>query len=489
MKQRPFFLIFTTFAGILILCFFAFVQRHIIGLGFTTDPKAFVVPVFYGGFIGFFFGMRQLHIWRDRVQLQQLNNELIRQKEEYRTVADFTYDWEYWLSPDGTLRYISPSCLLHTGYSAEEFKNNPDLMAHITLKDDFKQLAKHLPDDFDPHKPSQYRHQLDFRITTKFGDHRWFAHACQAVFNENGQYLGQRATNRDITDRKQAEAEAIRLQNKLHEHNDELLATEEMLRVQIEEYEETQKELKLAKEAAEAAIITKSQFLSIMSHEIRTPMNGVVGMAHLLKTTELDDEQNEYVSNIQLSIERLTSIVNDILDVAKIEAQKMVLNEEPFVFQQAVSTVISMMKPVAEKKNIDIAINISSALPSVLIGDAIRLQQILTNLMDNAIKFTSSGSIYVTVETVDENERHITLKIQVSDTGIGISPEAQKYIFEPFTQADSGTTRKYGGTGLGLTICNRLVALMGGQIGVVSNGTSGATFWFTVVLERFEYAK
>ena len=303
---------------------------------------------------------------------------------------------------------------------------------------------------------------------------RWVEHAGWVVF-ENVILVKmclQSVANAWELAKRQASIEAITrgLEDKVHERT---------------------KELEHAKEVAEAASQAKSDFLANMSHEIRTPMNGVLGMTELALDTDLQPEQREYLTMAKNSADDLLRVINDILDFSKIEAGMLDLNLAPFCLRDSMEETCRSLALSAHKKGIELVCDIQSTVPTEVVSDALRIRQILVNLIGNAIKFTESGEIVITVQALarDEGIRGsfgLTLSFSVRDTGIGISPEKQSTIFQAFTQADTSTTRRYGGTGLGLAISKRLVEMMGGRIWVESEERRGSTFFFAIPVNAGE---
>ena len=256
------------------------------------------------------------------------------------------------------------------------------------------------------------------------------------------------------------------------------------LRHEIMMRQQVEADLARAKSAAEAASTAKSQFLSNMSHEIRTPMSGVLGMTELLRFTKLTEEQQEYLDDIKTSADNLLSIINDILDLSKIEAGKIELEAADFSLQQSIRDIAALQMPKIVEKHLQADIQISPDIPEIVCGDQLRVKQILLNLLSNAVKFTAHGQISIQVSLLESRNEHFLIQISVNDTGVGIAAEALDRIFEPFTQADASTSRRFGGTGLGLAICRQLAELMGGRIRVESEEGKGSQFHLELPFKR-----
>ncbi|MCS6319378.1 MAG: response regulator [Nitrospira sp.] len=360
--------------------------------------------------------------------------------------------------PDGTIKVFNPAAEALLGYSAEEMvgKQSPavfhDSNQVVARAHQFSQeLGTTIAPGFDVFVEKCRRNlpnEHEWTYICKDGTRRTVLLNVTALREADGRIAGYLGIASDITPLKQAA-----------------------------------RELLVAKEAAEAANRAKSQFLANMSHEIRTPMNGVLGMTELLLTTTLDARQHHLTKTIQQSGEALLAVINDILDFSKIEAGKLRLEQVDFDIQETVEDAVELFANSAQRKGLELTCRMPG-VPLALRGDPTRLRQALLNLVGNAIKFTPQGEINVHVEVTAETTETVTLRFVVKDSGLGIPVDAQSRIFEAFSQADGTTTRRFGGTGLGLTIVKELAALMQGQVGVESRVGSGSTFWFTAVLRR-----
>ncbi len=361
---------------------------------------------------------------------------------KYRTLADFTYDWETWLDPQGHWVYCSPACERISGYTSEEFIANPRLLQEIIVSADREMMARHLAHP----ENEQTSQEVSFRIRHKNGEIRWVEHVCQSVHDDQGRNIGRRASNRDITDRKQAD-----------------------------------QELTDARQRAEAASQAKSAFLANMSHEIRTPMNAILGFTHLMQRSGVLPENEERLNKMEAAARHLLSIINDILDISKIESGKLILEQTNFHLNAIFDHVQSLLREQVRSKGLTIEED-RNEVPQWLKGDPTRLRQALLNYAANAVKFTEQGKISLRAKKLDKREDEVLVRFEVQDTGIGIDADKLAHLFESFEQADASTTRKYGGTGLGLAITRHLAKLMGGEVGVESEPGRGSSFWFTAKL-------
>ncbi len=298
----------------------------------------------------------------------------------------------------------------------------------------------------------------------------WYKTDKVPYFDEQGRVAGLTIFVTDITERKRAEAELQRYQQHL----------EQMVQLRTAELEQ-------ARNTAEAANRAKSTFLANMSHELRTPMNGVMGMIDMARRRITDPKGLDQLGKAKTAAANLLAVLNDILDLSKIEAERMVLEEAPLHLVDSTESIVSTLSHKAAEKGLKLTVDLSAELAHAsLQGDPLRLEQILFNLVGNAIKFTEQGGITLRVRSLGETPEAMQVRFEVSDTGIGIVPEALSRLFQSFEQADNSMTRKYGGTGLGLAICKKLVQMMGGEIGVESAPGAGSTFWFIIPLKKRE---
>jgi signal transduction histidine kinase/response regulator of citrate/malate metabolism len=274
-------------------------------------------------------------------------------------------------------------------------------------------------------------------------------------------------------------AHAAALESRVRARTAELESANAALREEVSRRALIESDLQRAKEEAERADRAKSVFLANMSHEVRTPMNGVIGMANLLLSSPLDAQQQDFAQTLCRSCEALLTIINDILDFSKIEAGCLDLETIDFDLTETLELALDLHAETASHKGLELVMDIDPSVPRFIFGDPTRLRQIVLNLLGNAIKFTHRGEVVVAVSRQSDADSRVELRVEIADTGIGIPPNVQAGLFQPFVQGDASTTRKYGGTGLGLAICKRLVELMGGQIGVMSEAGKGSTFWFT----------
>jgi PAS domain S-box-containing protein len=339
--------------------------------------------------------------------------------------------------------FFSPRWKEMLGYT-DGVENNSEWLASLYHPED-RDTAENLMKDYLERRVPSY--SAEYRLRCKDGSYKWVLSRGQAIWGSHDEAIRLAGSQADITERKLNEAELIS-----------------------------------AKEQADSANLAKSEFLANMSHEIRTPMNGILGMTELVLDTALTDEQREHLGLVRLSAESLLLIVNDVLDFSKIEARKMELDLIPFDLRESLGETMMALSFRAHQKGLELVYEVQPEVPEALLGDPGRIRQILVNLVGNAIKFTEHGEVFVRVDEQSQGSTTTELHFAVKDTGVGIPVEKQGKIFDAFSQADGSMTRKYGGTGLGLTICVRLVEMMGGRVWLESQPGQGSTFHFTVQL-------
>jgi PAS domain S-box-containing protein len=382
---------------------------------------------------------------RDITQLKQTEQALRQAEEKYRAIYENSVEGIFQTTRDGRFLSANPALARLYGYNSPEevvaalTDIEHQLYVDPTRRDEFSRLM------IEHGEVSGFESQVYRKDKSVI----WISESARTAKDAAGNFLYYEGIVEDITLRKLAELEREK-----------------------------------AREAALENARTKAQFLANMSHEIRTPMNAITGMTGLLADTRLTKEQREYVETITNSTGTLLSVINDILDFSKIEAGKLTLEVIDFDLREAVEGSVEMLAERAAKKHIELACWIEPDVFGRLRGDPIRLRQILVNLVSNAVKFTEKGEVLLHATRLEEDAGRIVIRFEVKDTGIGITPQAMARIFQEFTQADGSTTRKYGGTGLGLTISKQLVSLMQGKIGVESQPGQGSTFWFQVPFEK-----
>jgi PAS domain S-box-containing protein len=394
--------------------------------------------------------LRASFIARDITRLKEIQEKLQNSEKLYRLLSTNSHDLIslYNNTGDEPIRiYVSPSIKAVLGYDPEE----------VLLRTPFEFIH---PDDAEPVRKeieSVTRKgeiaYVDYRKRKKNGTYIWMESSAQPFYNDEGQQIGFQTSARDITQRKEVESR-----------------------------------LKEAKENAEEATRAKSQFLSMMSHEIRTPLNGVIGLTNFLLDENPREDQLKHLKLLKFSGESLLSMINEVLDFNKIEAGKIMLEYIPFELKDFLDNVLETLMPRASDKGVPLILKYDDSLPITIKGDPLRLSQVLNNLVGNAIKFTNTGFVHVSVSVLEKTGNSHRVQFTVQDTGIGIHRDKLKAIFEPFTQAGADTARKFGGTGLGLAITKKLLGLMGADIHAESEPGKGSTFYFTLDFEEAEAA-
>lgn len=410
-------------------------------------------------------------ILRDVTEQRKMAEALKESEERHASVLMSSPDAIVVYDNDGRVVYLNPAFTTLFGWTLEERKGKK-MDIFVPEKDwpDTKRLIQKVLSGETFYDVETHRYTKDKKI-------KEISISGSAFCNIKGEVIGSVSTLRDITEKKKAISKIKKLNTALKDRAGEL----ERLNSDLEQAVDY---AKMMAQAAEDANKSKSEFLANMSHEIRTPMNAIIGMSGILDDTELDQEQKECVDIVRGSSEALLSIINDILDFSKIEAGKMELELLDFDLRSSLDEIVSIPAIIAAEKGLEILFDINQEIPSQLKGDPGRLRQIILNLTNNAIKFTKKGEILLKVRMLEETKNDVKLKFSIKDTGIGIPQKDIAKLFSSFQQVDASTTRKYGGTGLGLVISKMLSELMGGEIHVESQEGIGSVFWFTAVFEK-----
>jgi PAS domain S-box-containing protein len=395
-----------------------------------------------------------------KIELEKYSDSLKMASEYSRSLIEAIRDPLFTISPNGTITDTNEASVQATGVTRENligsefihYFTEPKLAKKIYLEVFEKGFV------------------VDFPLTINDGELMDVLFNGSVYKNEKGKVIGAVVIARDITE-----------SNKVAK---ELGISKVFAELALEKAENSQIEAENNTKIAQDAVKSKQQFLSNMSHEIRTPMNAIIGFTKVILKTELTEKQREYLNAIKTSGDALIVLINDILDLAKVEAGKMSFEKIPFRLSSSISSMLHLFEPKIFEKNLQLITEYDKRIPDVVMGDSVRLHQIILNLVSNAVKFTNEGSIKVAVELLSENEQKVSVQFMVKDTGIGIADSNKENIFDDFQQASSGTSRIYGGTGLGLAIVKKLVEAQDGIITLTSEIGKGSSFTFTLVFEK-----
>lgn len=392
-------------------------------------------------------------IVEDMTDIESNKNEQKNMERKYSFITDNVSDVVYALDLNLNIKYISRSVEKLMGYKREEVvgKNLLEFCTEETRKKIETNLEQFVKSNMIFPKENESITKNEYQIVCADGKEKWLQVSNRAEYDEGGILNGIYGIARDINDRKIYELELLK-----------------------------------AKESAESASRAKSEFLANMSHEIRTPMNGIIGFSDILLSMEEDSEKKEIVELIKISGRSLLEIINNILDLSKIEAGHMQLTENTFDINSEVARVVSLIKGMIDGKKIEIKLLLDNSIPKLLLGDSIKFEQIVTNLLSNAVKFTEEGYILAATNLKEEKENSVRIELIIEDSGIGIKEELQEKIFESFSQGENYLTKKYKGTGLGLAIVKNIVNMMGGVINLKSEVGKGSRFMITLEFKKAE---
>ena len=393
---------------------------------------------------------RVVGISDDITERRKMLYEVLESQAQFQQVTDHI-DQVFWITDPakGQMLFISKAYETLWGRSLRSLQDDPFSFVMAIHEDDRQRVI-----DAFPLQP-QGRYDIEYRVIAgNDGRTRWVRDRAFPVPDANGTITRVVGTVTDITEQKRLSQQT----------------------------QAAQAEAENARAAAEAANQHKSDFLANMSHEIRTPMNAIIGMSYLALNTPMNPQQRDYVQKIQQSGQHLLGIINDVLDFSKVEAGMLQIDPGPFALESLLEDAATLIAEKAALKQLELIVDVAADVPAHLVGDALRMRQILINYANNAVKFTEAGEIGIAVRVAERGDTDVLLRFEVKDTGIGLTPEQISRLFQSFQQADASTTRKYGGTGLGLAISKQLAELMGGAVGVESTVGQGSTFWFTARL-------